>query len=604
MPSFPPRFTALLLTILTGIVYAHTGSAPFIFDDVPSIIDNATIRQLWPLTTPLRPPSEWGVTVSGRPILNLSLALNYAWSGLEVWSYHLVNTVIHLLAGLVLYGLLRRTLRREILPARLAEQRETVAALVAALWLLHPLQTESVTYVIQRAESLMGLFFMLSLYTFARALEAGRARRAWFVGSYLSALLAAGTKEVAAVIPVIALCYDRTFVAGSFAAAWRARRGTYLALASIWLPLGWLVATTGGNRGGTMGFDVDVAAFDYWITQFEAVTRYIWLTFWPHPLVFDYGKIPSLGWPEVLPWSIIPVALVTATLVALRRRPIWGFLGAWFFAIHAPTLIVPGELQMIVEHRMYLPLAAPLTAVVAVLALRAPPWTFRLIGAAAVLALGGLTLQRNTVYADEAWLWRDNIAKRPLNARAHNNLGRHYSFLGRHAEAAELHREAARLDPSLAQPHFNLGLALMRQGRNAEAIPCFEEAIRILPYYLQAHLHLGIARQNLEQWEEALAPLARAIELDPWPVDANFHRAVVMEKLHRFEEAMHHYAEVVGLNPKHIAGWSNWGGVLASRGAWPEAIERYETALRLRPDDAALHYNIGLAYAATGNWVA
>jgi hypothetical protein len=167
---------AALLTGASVFAYANTFQVPFLFDDMPSIVENPTIRHLWPPGQALSPPSEGGVTVSGRPVLNLSLAVNYAISGLDLWSYHALNLAIHLLAGLTLFGVVRRTLRtlrgRSPLagdgsesPASglLHSDSDLVAFVVAALWLLHPLQTESVTYIIQRAESLMGLFFLFTL---------------------------------------------------------------------------------------------------------------------------------------------------------------------------------------------------------------------------------------------------------------------------------------------------------------------------------------------------------------------------------------------------------------------------------------------------------
>ena len=196
----------------------------------------------------LCPPSH-GETVSGRPVLNLSLALNYAVSGCDVRGYHVTNLAIHLAAALLLFGIVRRTLPRfrgcgggqQLARLQLATP---LALAIALLWAVHPLQTESVTYIVQRAESLMGLFYLLTLYCFLRG--AGSARAIfWYAGSVLACLLGMATKEVMVSAPLVVLLYDRTFLAGSFREAWRRRWAYYLALAATWLLLAWLVAQTG-----------------------------------------------------------------------------------------------------------------------------------------------------------------------------------------------------------------------------------------------------------------------------------------------------------------------------------------------------------------------
>ena len=315
----------LILCAGAFIAYANTFKAPFVFDDIGSIVENPTIRHLWPPGDALSPPSNAGLTVGGRPVLNLSLALNYAVSGLNVWSYHALNLLIHVFAGLALFGLVRRTLARPPLAARFGDRAAPLALVIAGLWTLHPLQTESVTYVAQRAESLMGLFFLLTLYAFARSADSPRPRT-WQAVSFFACLLGAGTKEIAALAPIMVFLYDRTFVSGSFRAAWQRHRGVHLALAATWVPLAFFLASTGGNRGGTVGFNVGVPWLGYWLTQFEAVTRYLALTFWPHPLVFDYGKIVAGSATATLLWALPVVTLVLGTTVALWRWPVAGSL--------------------------------------------------------------------------------------------------------------------------------------------------------------------------------------------------------------------------------------------------------------------------------------
>src|SRR5581483_554555 len=415
----------------TSAVYLNSFTVPFLFDDPSSIADNPTIRHLWRFSRVLAPP-HGGLTVSGRPVLNLSLAINYAVSGTNVWSYHALNLAIHLCAGLVLFGIVRRTLER-MWSRDENGHRATFAALAVALWWsLHPLQTESVTYVVQRAESLMGLFYLLTLYGFIRYVEAGR--RSWAAVCFLSCMLGMASKEVMVSAPAIVFLYDRTFVSETFAAAWRRHRGLHVALAATWILLACLVFGT-GNRGGTSGFDVGVGWTQYLATQFPALIGYLRLAVWPYPLVVDHGT----EWVEhaaiVIPGALIVMALAAGTVWALRRRPALGFCGIFFFAILAPTSLVPGMRPTMAEHRMYLALAPVLA--VAVMSIYARVGKRSVILFLALATGGGwLTVQRNQDYRTAFTLWSDTVEKRPENAWAQNELGSELLLMGRQGEGA------------------------------------------------------------------------------------------------------------------------------------------------------------------------
>ena len=230
-------FAGGLLACVALVAYQNSFSVPLIFDDLPAIRDNPTIRQLG---SALSPPHGSGLPVDGRPVVNLTLAINYAFGGLEVRGYHLVNLAIHLAAALVLFGIVRRTLRQPAWRQRYQDAALPLAFMSAALWAVHPLQTEAVTYVVQRAESLMGLLYLLTLYGFIRSADPG-ASRGWPILAIASCGLGMASKEVMVSAPLMVLLYDRTFVAGSFREAWRQRRGLYAGLAASWLLLGWLV---------------------------------------------------------------------------------------------------------------------------------------------------------------------------------------------------------------------------------------------------------------------------------------------------------------------------------------------------------------------------
>jgi hypothetical protein len=199
------------VVIIAGVfaVYANSISAPFLFDDGPAIAHNPTIRSLWPLWGPLNPPAT-GAGVTGRPVVNLTLAVNYAVGGLDVNGYRATNIALHALTALILLGLLRRTLR--CVPS-LADRAEMGAGLAALLWAVHPLLTESVVCVVQRNEVLGGLFYLLTLYAFTRTTDGGARAVTWQIIAVAACLLGVASKEIVATAPLMVLLYDRTFVA-------------------------------------------------------------------------------------------------------------------------------------------------------------------------------------------------------------------------------------------------------------------------------------------------------------------------------------------------------------------------------------------------------
>ena len=619
----------LIIVLAGGLAYANSLTGPLVFDDSGSISDNPTIRDLWALVKVLRPPAN--ETVAGRPLVNLSLAINYALGGTAVLGYHATNLAIHLLAGLTLFGLVRRTLLRPALAAKFADAALPLALTVALLWTLHPLQTEAVTYVVQRAESLMGLCYLLTLYAFVRSLEgAGRRFRTLAV---LACLAGMACKEVMVSAPLLVLFYDRTFGAGSFRVAWRERRGFYLALGATWLLLAGLVVSA-GNRADTAGFATAVSAWDYARTQAVAVVQYLALVGWPHPLVFDYGTGVVTQAGQVIPSAAALSVLAAGTVWALVRRPALGFCGLWFFAILAPSSsVVPVATQTMAEHRMYLPLAA-----LSVL------WSVglyhwmggRSLPLLLVLAagLGALTTRRNADYTSALALWSDTVRHEPGNARAHNNLGVALSEAGRPAEAfAEFQRTldlqdtyvegqlnygnallkagrtaeaishyevARRLDPRKAETANNLGYARLQSGRPAEAVADFEAALALRPDYAEADSNLGVALTQTGRAAEALARFKAARNLKPDYAEAVYNEGLALCQLGRTEEGGRDFAEALYLNPDYAEAHNNLGNLLAAAGRLAEALPHFVRAVTLQPGAAGNHYNLGLALLGLG----
>jgi tetratricopeptide (TPR) repeat protein len=510
----------------------------FVFDDEPAIVENPNIRRLWPLTGAIQSPP--GTTVSGRPLISLTLAVNYALAPGDardvlrepsrgaaaadvdrfrrnLWGYHAFNVLVHLAAALTLYGVVRRTLSTAPLRARIRQHADRLSLAIALIWVVHPLTTGAVTYVVQRAESVMALFFLATVYC---AIRAWGASAAWTAAAAICCALGMASKESMAAAPLVVLLWDLTFSEErrSWAGLFRQRRVLYLALASTWILLALLVA--GGHRSNAVGFGFD--AWPWWrylATQTGVIVHYLRLVVFPSPLVLDYAWPPAVSLSQVLLPALVVGVLVTTTILLLVRRSPLGFAAGTFFLVLAPTSsVIPIVTEVAAEHRMYLPLAAVLAMVVTGIFVAAERLkvgvVYRLLAiAAVVVTFVGLTIARNRDYHSFERIWMDTIQKRPANARARNNYATALLAEGRFRQAEDHLRVALRLQPDYAEARGALGSVLCAQGRLDEGIEQLEQAVARAPGLAAAQQSLGEAHASRGRMDRALEHYFRALEV-------------------------------------------------------------------------------------------
>ena len=595
-----------VLVVCAGLYAYHNSlQGPFIFDDLPTIMENPSIRHLWPLRDVLLPPPIRQIVT--RPTVNLSLAVNYALGGLNVWGYHVFNVAVLLLGALVLYGVARRTLLTPSLCDRYGAAAPWLALAMTLMWVVHPLETESVTYILQRTESLMGLFFLLTLYCVIRSVESPHPGR-WHAAAVISAGLGMGSKEVMVVAPIVVLGYDWIFLSNSFREIYRRRWTLYAGLAAIWLIFAPII-----HRGAV----TDVALFrsfqvtpwDYAKTQAGVIVHYLQLAIWPAPLVGDYDDWPlARSVVTVLPGAITVVTLLGATIWALHRRLPAGFLGVWFFLILAPSSSFwPLTTEFAAERRMYLPLAAVIALIVICghtalrdiwrrLEWRTGTRRFVEIAVLIVIAvtLAQVTVGRNEDYRSAVHFWSDVVAKRPNDSRGHNNLGIALANQGRLAEAVVHYSKALQLDPRFPARHRNLGDALASQGKFDEAVVHYSKALQLDPSSAETHNNLGVALAGQGKFADAIVHYSQALKLNPNNTEAQNNLRVALVGQGNLADAIVHYS------PSSAEAHRNLGDVLASQGKFDEAISHYSESLRLNPASALTHRQLGVLLAEQG----
>ena len=589
-----------VVLVLAGLwAYSNSFHGVFVGDDMDAIVDNPHITSLSPLGRALSAPRD--TTAAGRPVVSGSLALNYALAapdGLAPRGYHAFNLVVHLAAGLVLFGVVRRTLLADVSRARLRSVVTSAAFATALLWVVHPLQTSAVTYVIQRAEALMGLFMLLTVYCAIRATDERPERWPWWAaGAVATSAMGMASKETMVVAPFVVAAWIWTFrPAGAFRDP--RPRVVLAGVAATWLLLAWLVASDA--RGESVGFGLGGWAWwSYLRTQSAVIVHYLQLAVVPAPLVFSYDWPPAASWLEITPQFVLLALLCTITALELIKRRPAGFAGAWFFLILAPSSsLLPIATEVAAEHRMYLPLAAVVCLVVVVVFIRLPRAGAWVLVAAIATTFGVMTHARNHDYRSVEALMQDTVEKRPRNAKARVALGGHLLGLGRFAEA-EGHLRAAidvpqhpGSDPGLpALGRMYLGSALAAQNKLDEGIQMLEQARSMRPDLGEPHAFLGEAYASQGRLVEAVESFDRAAaalpDVPPVLERAARLRATASDPRARDGARAVRYAE----RAVEIEGGRDWrtldtlGAAYAEAGRFAEAISSVRRAMAVARAD-------------------
>ena len=588
--------------------YSNTFGVPFVLDDADSIVDNSTIRDLTNLGEILLPLPRGGTTIDGRPLLNLSVAVNYAVSELDVWSYHALNLAIHLLNACLLHGLLRRIFALPAIPEGIREAARPLAFCIALLWLVHPLQTAAITYVIQRAEAIMAMFYLAAMYCFVRMATAINPRR-WMIATVLLCWIGQGAKEIMATAPVALLAMDASFFSGSIRAALRQRPRFYFALASSWLlTIGLMLWTRG--RSGTVGYRGSSSTVDYWVAQCGYLFRYLQLSVWPWPQVFDYGantpRWNGTQWPQVVGL----ILLIVGILALWRYRPKLAFLGILPMLILGPTSSIPVVTQTAAEHRMYLPLSCVLTVlVISVLAVSArlgfAPRQRRtiLLGAAIPVAvfLAVATYQRNLVFETPRRLWEDTLQKRPDNIRAARELARILAKSDQAREAPALYERALAMKTNLPAAYCGRGCAWIAASDLQRATADFHEAIRLDPEFDEAYFQLAVTHSLEGKEEVALKYASEAIRLQPGNGNYYATRADIFAALGRTKEALEDFRRAIDLAPSNAQAHLHLGFLYYRHGETAAAIDTLRRAIYYKADFPDAEFWLASAYLRQGD---
>jgi tetratricopeptide (TPR) repeat protein len=612
------RYHALFLALLIFIgfiIYSNTLDAPFVLDDLGAIQNNPYIR--------MEEISGHNIIDAAvgygknRPVAMLSFAFNYYFGQYNVFGYHLVNIIVHITTGILLFFLVKLTLMLSNQQTNASYKLDpitltTLSFFTALLWLVNPVQTQSVTYIVQRMNSMGAMFYILALWLYAKGRIAqqlsgrkvaarSRCYLGWFVGCFLAGILALGSKESTALLPIFIFLYEWYFFQ-DLDKKWFKRQLKYL------VAIGILVGVVAGLY---LGFDpaekfknlrdYELGEFSMGqrlLTQTRVVVYYLSLIFYPNPsrlnLDHDFALSNSLFNPFTTFLSIITiVGLIALGLYLAHKQRLISFCIFWYLGnLVIESSVIP--LAIIFEHRLYLPSMFVFLLVV-ILFYRAikPAWLTAVMACALVVLCSYWTYERNITWQDEFTLWTDCVRKSPNKARPYTNLGKVLTDQKRYDEALFNFKKAIHIKPNFVEANFNLGRLYERLDETDKAMAQYRKSLRINPNYVDAHNNLGTLLLSQDKTDEAIEQFRAALQISPDFAKAHNNLGLALSKSGKPEAAIEQYNIALKLDPSLPEGQFNLGNALIEQGQTEQGLIHIKKALQLRPDYAEAHNNLG-----------
>lgn len=590
----------LLLSVFVSFLYYDTLNGPFAFDDFRNISKNDALH-IPDLSFKSLYSAGFDSYAYRRPIANISFALNYYVHTNNPLGYRVVNIGIHLLVGVLLYFFVNLTLNLAIFKGKypLAQQ---IALFTALIWLLHPVATQSVAYIVQRMTSLATMFYLLSLVLYIQArLMQGVSRWLCFFGAILAGALAVGSKEIAATLICMIFLYEWFFFQ-DLSKAWLKRFIPILVV--IFVGFAWLLwLQKPWNSYTHRPFDL----LERLLTEMRVLMQYISLWFLPIPsrlnLDHDFIISKSLFNPITTLYSLMSLlSILSIIILSARKHRLLAFCLLWFLGnLVIESTIMP--LEIIFEHRTYLPFIGLALLTVLLLYQYVERYYIALIILSVICALLSWgTYQRNKVWVDAQSLWSDVVLKSPNKSRGHNNLGMSYLAKDEYQAALSEFDISIRLNKRNFRVYRNRAYVRTILEDYEGALADYNNSI---DYFREdqakAYYNRGNLRTRLKDYKGALADYNKAIKQDVKSTQSYNNRATVKLHLRDYAAAILDYSEAIKLSKASVSSYIGRGDAKLMLGQKTEAVDDYNQALKLSPKSANTYYKRGQAYLQLRN---
>lgn len=591
---------------LAGIIaYANSLNGPFVYDDLRAILQNDSIRIESLNPSSIRQAAFTGASAN-RPVAGVTLALNYYLGGYSVRGYHIVNIAIHILNGILVYLLSIFLIKHFSVSERDGAPKflspiNAGALFASMVFVLHPVQTQAVSYLIQRMASLSTMFYLLAFIFYLAGRErTGQSRWVFFAAALIAWIMALGSKEIAAALPLAVFAYE--WLRRKTGDGWETRK-VFLLIAVIVLaaavplfvflgadPLEKILETYRGY---------DFTLGERLLTQLRVAVFYISLIFLPLPSRLNLDHYmpvsKSLFDPATTFLSLLILgAIFSIALIYRRKAPLAAFCILWFFINLAIESSVIG-LDLVFEHRLYLPMAGVCVGMGYVMVRLLEGFRRQTLVACGLIVflLGWGTISRNAVWQDEGRLWQDVVKKNPRSYWARNSVGMAYMREGSLSEAVAQFREALSLKPDHSPTRINLAVAMAGQGKAREAQSLLAEVLAANPKDFESLYNLGLMTASERRFEEAERYFQRALEVKPWSHQANIAMGRLRFIQGRVDEAERYIKRALRADPRNSEGHFLLAGIYIREGDLKKSLAAYQRTIELNPYDPAAHVAIG-----------
>jgi tetratricopeptide (TPR) repeat protein len=590
--------------ILISTLYFNTVNSSFHLDDKTSIVENEAIQDITNLS------AIWKFSPT-RFITYFSFAGNYHFNNLNVTGYHLVNILIHLCVVLLVWWFVLLTFSTPVIQeTSIASHKQLIAFFCAALFAAHPVQTQAVTYIVQRLASLSTMFYLLSLclYINGRYLHCKNAGTMlpglFYMGSAASAALGMFTKETVFTLPVIIVLYELLFF-----------KSKYIFKFKFILPLLFLLVIIPVTIQATKVIDFNqlraiqegpegislLTPGKYLLTQFRVLITYLRLLLFPINQNLDYNYPVAQGVFEyhIFLSAVFLLLILLEAILLYRHHKLLAFSIFWFFITLIPESSIIPIRDVIFEHRLYLPVVGYsifLIALLDYLVYKRSPQVMFILVSIILLCYSSLTYARNRVWSSELTLWNDTISKSPDKERPYINRGFAYAHVNDFDKALADFDHALVINPNSAMAYYNRGLAYYYKNEHERAVSDYTTAIRFYPKYWQAFYNRGLAHTQKGQFDPAVNDYSEVIKLKPDYYDAYYNRGIAYGKLGLLKEALHDFTFVVQHRPNMEEAYYNKGLINYLKKDYINAITDYSRALSLNSKNAKIYNNRAITF--------
>jgi len=611
---------SVFLAVIVWIAFGRALNHDFVgYDDQSYILRNPRVTNGLTLDG-----IQWAFThvhvTNWHPLTTISHMLDCQLYGLQPWGHHLTNILLHAAAAILLFLALRQ-LTGSFWPS----------LLVAAVFAVHPLRVESVAWVSERKDVLSGVFFMLTLWAYARYARGNVRSSFWYMTVTVLFALGLMCKPTLVTLPFVLLLLDywplgrvrpsSSSRRGETASAWP-RRNTWSWLVIEKVPLFVLsaascVATLLAQKQA-LDLSIKAPLLERLGNALISYDVYVGQMIWPAHLAVLYPYPEgNLKVPQVIVALLLLLIISVAFFLWRKRYPFLLIGWLWYLGMLVPVIgIIQVGSQVRADRYTYLPQIGLYLLVAWGAAELFQRWrrSREVLAAAAVLVIMALTTRsyfQTSYWRDTETLWRHAIASTPNNYIAHTNLAQTLTHAGRFAEAIAECQEALKIKPDFAAAHNNLGVALLRDKQSGdgalghdgavdEAIEQYREALQINPDFTQAHKNLGIVFMRKGQMEEAIAQFQKTLELEPNDAQAEFSLGSAFLQRREVDEAIAHYQKAVEIRPDYAEARNYLGNAFVGEGKYSEAIANYAAAVRIRPNYSEAHHNMACVLATIG----